>query len=873
MGQVKRNRMTRRLLALALTLGMALALAPSLALPAGAANDRHQIIIRSSNYVSTPEDDAAKTDNVLKAKLTTRFWAYQIFVGTIDEDKFAEEVRDNTDINDLSVTDWGASIQNDKKDALLTALSEDTKPARDLGVTFELMLQAKETYLGAEILETYADLYNNATPGDIWIDPNAEKTEQNLTSNGKERLKAAFNDVLNKKEGFLTIGQLFAAAYEKNRVDNDVKGAITASQVIADFTGASGNTALTQAFYAIVFDRYSSNDVIPGSDPGDYKYLKKTGGEAKGAPEGSNLNNKYGGAYAVSSWDSDYKYWHIGTLDGINTLLDGYYMIRDVYEEKNNEGKASAAYMAGVYGYGTIDPKAEAPEVKKTISGAGNNSGTGRELGATITFTLEGTLPQNYFTAYKGYPYIFEDTLDAGLTYTGGGGAVENEDYCKPYRVYVKVPNSKGGFSSEGAKYDYYLVDLYTGPEAGNQGKGYRLEVTPGNGESATTVIVSFPNLQNVVGRRATQYYWNNGQWQNNSVPDPVKIPITNDSTVYVEYTASLNEGANITNPNTGNQNTVVLRYANEPLWNPEALYENGSWEANWNEAPMGRSTRLVFLYDFGVQLTVYGKKDADEPGADETEGRKPLKDAGFALKKGSGNNVQYAILHKAATPKDNSNASESLAEYTYYLAGWVSEADLYSYLAGAPGEASKSWSDALEEGAEIGGFPVPAAVSLFENDPEGGESDAEGDYYAAVMTDENGVVRIVGLDNSAYVLEEVITPQGSAKVEDISVWFNTTRYDATGKLTDLTATADGSAIEKPGAQNILSSGGFTEAYIPYSELVVRLIINAESAIEVDTGGMGTALFYIGGGALLAGAALILIISNTKSRKPEKRGR
>lgn len=872
---MKRNRITRQLLALALTLGMALALAPSLALPAGAAGaggSQPQITIRSDNYnyVSTPEDTNVK--EIEKEKLKTRFWAYQIFVGTIDEDKFAEEVRDNTDINDLKVTGWGASIQADKKSDLLDDLSKDQTRARDLGVTFELMLQARETYLNAAGLETYKEIYESA---EIWIDHDAEKTEQNLTSNGKEQLKAAFNDALNREKGYLTIGNVFAAAYDRNKVDNDVKGAFTASQVIADFTGASGNTALTQAFYAIVFDRYSSNDVIPpGSDPGDYKYLKKTGGEAIG-----NTDNKYEGAYAVSSWKDSTTTgtkgcWYIGTWNGTNlnscTLPAGYYMIRDVYEEKGNEGKASASYMAGVYGYGTIDPKAEAPEVKKTISDTTLN-GAGRELSATITFTLKGTLPKNYFTAYKGYPYIFEDTMDAGLDYLGGGEAVGTMGYCRPFRVYVKVPNSNGWFSSGGAKYDYYLVDLYTGPEDGNQGKGYRLEVTPGNGESATTVIVSFPNLQNVVGRRATQYYWNNGQWQNNSVPDPIKIPITNDSEVYVEYTARLNEGANITDPGKGNQNKVVLHYANEPLWDPEA--SGGDWDKNWKEAPMGRSTRLVFLYDFGVQLTVYGKKDADEPGADEMEGRKPLKDAGFALKKGSGNNIQYAILHKAATPKDNSNASESLAEYTYYLAGWVSEADLYSYLAGAPGEASKSWSDALEEGAEIGGFPVPAAASLFENDPEGGEPDAEGDYYAAVVTDENGVVRIVGLDNSAYVLEEVITPQGSATVNDISVRFDTTGYDATGKLTDLAATADGSAIEKPGPQNILSRGEFTDAYKPYSELVARLIINTESTIEVDTGGMGTALFYIGGGALLAGAALILIISNAKSKKPEKRGR
>lgn len=842
---MKCNRIFGRLFALALTLGMA----PSLVVPARAAGEGQspQIIIMSNKFVSTPEDDAAKNNPGLKDELETRFWAYQIFIGDIDEENYDA----NQDINSLSgiaientseqtAIQWGDSIQTDKQEDLLKALGDDETKASTLGITFALMLETGERYLGQEKINeenypfgNYAKAYYDPNNWQSSDDSSTTGSDRELTTAGRAALEDAFNEDLKT----LTIGQLFTAAYENTTIQ--VYGARTASMIIADFTPASGNVALAQAFYAIVF----AKELDTSSGEAVYKYLKNDSGEANG----NDSSSKYEGAYAVSSWNSEYKYWYIGTMNSDHTdrtLPDGYYMIRDAYEERANaEGKASAAYMAGVYGYGTIDPKAEAPTVNKTIVNASAN-GASRELGETITFRLEGSLPENYFTAYKGYPYIFEDTMAPGLTY---GNII---------RVYVKVPDANGRFGYLGAKYDYYVVEEAVNVTGGNTGQGYRFSKEEVTSDGETRITVSFPNLQNVKGKKVVdETLWTT----EDTVTDP--IPVNNRSEVYVVYTATLNEGANITDitaSNTGNPNTVVLRYANEPLWDPEA--SGGSWDENWNDAPKGKVTDAVYLYDFGVQLTVYGKKDdgeaetpTAEPNTGETEEREPLAGAGFALKKVSDSNVQYAILHKAKTPGHNEDDSQGRAEYTYYLAGWVSEDDLYTYLAGDTlTRTTKSWGDQLAANAAINGLTVPDT----------------GDYYTAIITQSDGCVRIVGLDsNSTYYLEEVITPEGWAAVDDISISF-TAAHNSSGILTGLTATATNADVES----TIMSDGEFQGNYKDYQELVARLIVEQEPADEiVDTGGMGNTLFYIGGCALLIGAALLLIIMNVK--KPEKRDR
>ena len=844
---MKRNRIIGRLLVFALALGMAMTLAPSLALPARAAGKpTPKITIIPNEYVSTPDDKAVEDGSELQNKLKTRFEAYQIFEGELGDDYDPTEP-----INELRDVHWGASIKSDKdsRQALINELSKDTKLARDLGITLDLMLRTKDKYLDQDPdgnpeqpFYYYTQAYNSPS--------NWQQSGEGGTVGGEPTAQGRVNlqNALNQDLATLTIGELFAAALENN-VDAGHKtdGAYTASMVITDFTGPTGNVALARAFYAIVFARGNYDNGV-----GSYLYLDQS--------------------VATSTWAEGC--WTI-EINGLSAGArpDGYYMIRDTYPEKGdeaNKGKANAAYMAGVFGSGDIYIKAEAPTVTKTfgngITTANSGKGASYELGDTITFALKGTLPERYYTGYEGYPYVFKDTLAAGLTF----GEIT--------RVYVKVPTD-GMFVPD----DYYLVEEATGATGGNQGKGYRLEEEP-QADGTTRVTISFPNLKYVHGKKVTSM--SQTTWATER--DERLIPITGESQIYVVYTAKLNENAVISDVN-GNLNTVELYYANNPLWDPAAVADNGTWDSVWQEAPKGMVTDFARPYDFGVQLTVYGKKEAGEtptvgpetgetptvePETGESEERELVAGAGFALKKGSGNNVQYAILHKAKTPGYKEADTQSRAEYTYYLTGWVSEADWYSYLSGADTSTrtARAWGAPLEAGATIGGFTVPFAVSPLADDLEGAEPDAEGNYYAAVMTEKDGRVRIVGLkdNNSIYYLEEVISPDGYARVDDIRIQF-TAGYSSDGTLNTLSAEASGSAVEAPSNPTIVNSRDFYGEYnSTYKELVARFTIYSDAAITVDTGGMGTTLFYIGGGALLTGAALILIISNAKGRKPEK---
>lgn len=790
---MKHSKMIGRLLSFALTLGVALGLAPSMALPVTAADSDPQIIIKPNDYVSKPTDDAAKNDSELQKELANRFRAYQIFEGQI----VATTYDPTLNIHELSVTGWGVSIKKDAEamEGLLKDLGGNRTPAVDLGVTFDLLKATKDHYLDAEHLQAYRSVYTN---GRYW--ESGKSGEGDMTAEGEAELNSAFNGVKDS----LTIGELFKAALAKTKDEN---AAQAAAQVLADFTPNTGNPELARSFYAFVFAREEYKD----GHKGGYKYLKE---EIEGE------------TVWESKWDDTYGYWYIGEMeDGDYTLPDGYYMIWDAYQENNDQqSKANASYMAAVYGYGTIELKSEAPHVTKTIENAGGN-GASHELGSTISFRLTGTLPQNFFTAYLGYPYSFEDTMAPGLTY---GGIT---------RVYVQVPNVGGRFGIPGRMYDLYVVEEYKGDATANQGQGYRYE------ESAdgATFTIKFPNLRELKGKKVRDDI----TWATD--PDPEEIPINGNSLIVVEYTAVLNEGADYKRPDLGNHNSVELRYANNPLWDPAAEHEGGTWNNNWADAPTGRSLDTVCLYDFGVHMTVRDEYDL------------PLKGAGFTLKKSVydyklGTSVDYyAILHRVADEADPTGETPC----TYYLAGWVTKAAL--------GDLSgRDWGAALEPGKMIGDVTVPVTASLLAND---GGTDTESGYYLAVTTQDDGVVRVVGLEGRSYTLEEVVTPEGYDKIGDIAVSFIPSYYSY-GALESLAATVSGGVNDQI---SILSNNQYQGAYATeHRELVARMEVESdpgENLLIVDTGGVGTTLFYIGGGALLGVAALLLIFYNIQKKK------
>ncbi|MCH5278702.1 MAG: isopeptide-forming domain-containing fimbrial protein [Christensenellaceae bacterium] len=748
-----------------------------------------------------------------------RFNAYQIFAGGL-EDGYNGGVDtapdpntgyQNPHANWLTNVVWGngvtQTIENYKN--LLTALMASAATLRDLGVT--------QTMLDVEPYQTAA-----LTP--------ASTLGQAITA----ALKASkYWDATNNTwvgdtdDGFGNPDEDIPATNKLTKLEWDQSASVI-GQVLSDFTPRTteatlgNNAALAEAFAKIVAKKNTT---------GGYMYLSGT---------------KY-----ESVWDSSANppegAWKIDTGDSNN----GYYLIVDTYHEGNTndgdagDGKVTSDYLVGVFGDSTIYVKSTPPTVDKTIVGGETENGSGYEIGDVIKFQLSGTLPQNYGN-YDEYFYQFVDTMSPGLTYLGIG------PYSDVYQVYVTVPNEHGNFGTDQTnKYDVYVIERMF-----NSGNGYMLTVTlPGAQNPTTTLTVTFNDLKTLVGKKATGQ---NADGKYTTGDDVVSVPVTNGSGIYVEYNAMLNE--NSLDP-TGVPNSVHLNFSNDP---------NSDQHGHTNE-------EYVYVYDFGIEIHKY-----DGSANPNTN----LAGAGFALTKPalSGEGRLYAILDQN-TPNGN-----------YYPAGWVTEA--YAETLVPTVEGKKDWS------APISGSSFdednPGVVELYENFV------STKNYYFAAMTTDDGNLNILGLDNDIqYYLKEVVVPAGYDAISDIPVTFTADYFtkaelaaDAeldeearvyptdvkSGMLKDLTITytVNGQNFEVKVAKNgwWLKADGtpttVSTAHNPgtdavQTDLLAHLNVpNFPKSWLPGTGGMGTTLFYIAGGLLLAGAVLYLVISSVKRKESQE---
>lgn len=115
------------------------------------------------------------------------------------------------------------------------------------------------------------------------------------------------------------------------------------------------------------------------------------------------------------------------------------------------------------------------------------------------------------------------------------------------------------------------------------------------------------------------------------------------------------------------------------------------------------------------------------------------------------------------------------------------------------------------------------------------------------LTSDEEGLFKIIGLDDGTYKLREIKAPDG----------YNLLDSDVEVKITATTANgqewtgAPEDALTKLGTA---SDGGNTETGVAFIT-----IGNNKGATLPETGGMGTTLFYIVGTVLVIGAAVLLV--------------
>lgn len=139
-----------------------------------------------------------------------------------------------------------------------------------------------------------------------------------------------------------------------------------------------------------------------------------------------------------------------------------------------------------------------------------------------------------------------------------------------------------------------------------------------------------------------------------------------------------------------------------------------------------------------------------------------------------------------------------------------------------------------------------------------------EQDKYVAVGSEIKGVTtfNFKGIDAGKYKLVESTVPDGYTKAEDL-VFTVVATYDTEDlepKFGTLTI-KDGNKVISEGEGNVftvnLAAGSFTTN-----------VVNLTGTTLPSTGGMGTTVFYVVGGGLMAVAVVLLV---TKKRMENKR--
>lgn len=117
------------------------------------------------------------------------------------------------------------------------------------------------------------------------------------------------------------------------------------------------------------------------------------------------------------------------------------------------------------------------------------------------------------------------------------------------------------------------------------------------------------------------------------------------------------------------------------------------------------------------------------------------------------------------------------------------------------------------------------------------------------------------GLDDGEYTLTEIVTPEGYNTIDPITFTVTATHgteWDGNGVRGDLITAFTGNAA--PGEITFTSDKGTGE--------LTTNVINKSGTTLPSTGGMGTTVFYVVGGGLMAVAVVLLV---TKKRMENKR--
>lgn len=358
------------------------------------------------------------------------------------------------------------------------------------------------------------------------------------------------------------------------------------------------------------------------------------------------------------------------------------------------------------------------------------------------------------------------------------------------YKVTSKVPNMKGY-----TQYYFYLTDTMSKGLTFNNDVAITIDGTALTKDTDYTVT----STTNTDGTTTVEIVFKNF----------VQYKAQAGKDIVVTYSATVNQDAEL-DPSIGNPNTVKLTYSNNPNLTGEGVDKPGTDD---NEDTLTGTTPESKVNTFVTGLKLV---KVDSQG-------NTLTGAKFSI---SGTSMKVVLVNEDIYKKSENGTYYMLKDGTYTET--------------APTEATTDLYD--------------STTTKYEKVTVVTKQNASEPFMAEGYVDENGVLTFEGLGEGAYIITELVAPDGYNLLKD-PITVEITAVEGKDSCT-WTVKVKG----KTAAEDKLLS-------IDTDHLYKLEVVNNAGTQLPSTGGVGTTIFYILGGALVLGAAVLLI---TRKRMGQK---
>lgn len=507
------------------------------------------------------------------------------------------------------------------------------------------------------------------------------------------------------------------------------------------------------------------------------------------------------------------------SAEGVNNVYTisvkeaGYYFIKDTGAISSN-GTATD-YILQVVGDAIVNTKDDVVDLDKEIV-SGNDQGVSSNkasIGDDVTYRLKSKVPDH--AAYKKYYFIMNDTLSAGLTF--------NND------VVVKIG---GQTLTRGT--DYYIY------EGANDDP-----LAEGATATSQSFKIAFANIK----------------------------AYTAGTDIVVTYSAKLNENAVI--GENGNTNTANLTYSNNPndsgSGDPDTPDDKPGIPNSDKDVPLGNTPDKVVV-TFTTQIEIFKTQNGTTV---------PLEGAEFTL---TGISKQTALATEDVYTPAEDGTWYSLTDGSYTETAPQTVATMQEAEEGATAGYVVAEDDYTGDDIEVvgdvryrpyrEGDTGTIYIKIEPNADKYASTTIKYKHETATTTtvteraikmvgtsDKDGKIIFKGLGEGEYLITETKTPAGFNTAAPIKVVIkgevSGTAYQATCKWSH-EYSSQGVQV-KP-----LQDGTHLDNI--EDEYYVNIVNNSGSTLP-STGGIGTTIFYIIGGILVVGAAILLVTKKRMSKE------